>query len=92
MNYYHTCPDCGANLDPGEKCDCREEDINARCELQNSQTPIQPEHKELNLVSWNGRDPIYDLRGWNEDHTKMTKGVTFGNEEYKELVNKLKEE
>ena len=23
MAYYHTCPDCGANLDPGEKCDCQ---------------------------------------------------------------------
>lgn len=26
---YHTCPYCGANLDPGEHCDCeneREED------------------------------------------------------------------
>lgn len=22
---YHTCPDCGANLDPGEQCDCWEE-------------------------------------------------------------------
>lgn len=22
MRYYHTCPDCGANLDPGERCDC----------------------------------------------------------------------
>lgn len=22
MNYYHTCSYCGANLDPGEKCDC----------------------------------------------------------------------
>ena len=19
---YHTCPHCGANLDPGERCDC----------------------------------------------------------------------
>ena len=27
MNY-HTCPDCGAALDPGEICDCR----NARTE------------------------------------------------------------
>jgi len=26
-NYYHTCPVCGANLDPGERCDCEEEDI-----------------------------------------------------------------
>ncbi len=24
MAYYHTCPRCGANLDPGEKCECRE--------------------------------------------------------------------
>lgn len=23
--YYHTCELCGANLDPNEKCDCREE-------------------------------------------------------------------
>lgn len=22
MAYYTTCPDCKANLDPGEKCDC----------------------------------------------------------------------
>lgn len=22
MSYYKTCPDCGANLDPGERCDC----------------------------------------------------------------------
>ena len=20
---YHTCPRCGANLDPGERCDCQ---------------------------------------------------------------------
>lgn len=23
MSYYRTCPYCGANLDPGERCDCR---------------------------------------------------------------------
>lgn len=22
MAYYNTCASCGANLDPGEKCDC----------------------------------------------------------------------
>ena len=22
---YRTCPDCGASLDPGEICDCKEE-------------------------------------------------------------------
>lgn len=25
MSYYTTCPDCGANLDPGERCDCQNE-------------------------------------------------------------------
>lgn len=22
MSYYRMCPNCGANLDPGERCDC----------------------------------------------------------------------
>ena len=27
MSYFHTCPHCGANLDPGESCaDCREKE------------------------------------------------------------------
>lgn len=25
MNYYRVCPFCGAHLDPGERCDCRDE-------------------------------------------------------------------
>ncbi len=24
MEYFRTCPHCGAHLDPGEKCDCLE--------------------------------------------------------------------
>ena len=24
MAYYKTCPECGAALDPGEICDCKE--------------------------------------------------------------------
>lgn len=24
MAYYDICPDCGAHLDPGEKCDCKD--------------------------------------------------------------------
>ena len=26
--------------------------------------------KELNLVGWEGREPVYDIRAWNEDHSK----------------------
>ncbi|MDF2908775.1 MAG: hypothetical protein K0R34_4096 [Herbinix sp.] len=24
MSYYHACPNCSANLDPGESCDCQQ--------------------------------------------------------------------
>ena len=41
--------------------------------------------KELNLISWNGRDPKYDIRDWAPDHEKMGKGVTLSDEEIKEL-------
>lgn len=27
MAYYNTCPKCGSNLDPGEKCDCEREKV-----------------------------------------------------------------
>jgi hypothetical protein len=37
--------------------------------------------KELNLISWNDREPKYDLRDWSADHTKMGKGVTLTKEE-----------
>lgn len=33
--------------------------------------------KELNLVSWNDKDPKYDIREWSPDHAKMGKGVTL---------------
>lgn len=37
--------------------------------------------KELNLISWNERDPKYDIREWSPDHAKMGKGVTLSPEE-----------
>ena len=48
--------------------------------------------KELNLVSWNEREPKFDIRDWNEDHTRMRKGVTPTNEEAEVLFNVLSEE
>ena len=48
-------------------------------------------HKELNMVSWDDREPIYDFRGWNEEHTLMTKGITLSLDEYEELVDKFNE-
>ncbi|MFP7291096.1 YdbC family protein [Enterococcus hirae] len=41
--------------------------------------------KELNLVSWNGRPPKFDLRDWAPEHEKMGKGLTLTNEEFESL-------
>ncbi|HEA4085553.1 TPA: YdbC family protein [Enterococcus faecium] len=41
--------------------------------------------KELNLVSWNGRPPKFDLRDWAPDHEKMGEGLTLTNEEFEQL-------
>lgn len=41
--------------------------------------------KELNLVSWNGRKPKYDIREWSPEHDKMGKGVTLSKEELEAL-------
>ena len=48
--------------------------------------------KELNLISWNGKEAKYDLREWAPDHEKMGKGVTLSNDELKalkELLNSI---
>ena len=37
--------------------------------------------KELNLVSWNEREPKYDIREWSPDHDRMGKGVSLTEEE-----------
>ncbi|OLO42698.1 hypothetical protein BTR23_01430 [Alkalihalophilus pseudofirmus] len=41
--------------------------------------------KELNLVSWNGREAKFDLRDWAPNHEKMGKGLTLSKEEIIEL-------
>ncbi|MBR6566341.1 MAG: YdbC family protein [Spirochaetaceae bacterium] len=41
---------------------------------------------ELNLVSWSGRDPKYDIRSWSPDHKKMGKGITMTKDELKTLA------
>lgn len=46
--------------------------------------------KELNLVSWNGAVPKYDLRDWSPEHEKMGKGITLSADEVQELYKVLK--
>ena len=47
--------------------------------------------KELNLISWNGREPKYDIRDWDPEHLKMGKGVTLTEKELKNLKDLLGE-
>ena len=47
--------------------------------------------KELNIISWNGAAPKYDLRDWSPDHEKMGKGVTMSREEAEMLYKLLAE-
>ena len=44
--------------------------------------------KELNIVSWNGREPKYDLRSWSPEGIPL-RGVTLTEDEAKELQKVL---
>ena len=43
----------------------------------------------LRKISWNDREPKYDIRPWKDE--KCGKGVTLTDEELKGLLDKLKE-
>lgn len=45
--------------------------------------------KELNIISWNGKEAKYDLRDWAPGHEKMGKGVTLSGDELKKLRDVL---
>lgn len=47
---------------------------------------------EVNMVSWNDREPKIDIRRWNEDHTSMSKGISMTIEEARmlaEILNRI---
>ena len=46
--------------------------------------------RELNLISWNDRPPKYDIRDWDPNHEKMSKGTTLSQEEMEILVDLMK--
>ena len=41
--------------------------------------------RELNLISWNGKEPKYDIREWGPEHEKMGKGITLSAKDVKAL-------
>jgi hypothetical protein len=55
MAYYHICPDCGAALDPDERCDCQDRKPAAYCFM--CSRPLYPED------SSHDQDPAYEIDG-----------------------------
>ena len=48
--------------------------------------------KELNMISWDDREPVYDIRTWNAEHTEYRSGVTITSGQMavlKELLSKM---
>lgn len=37
--------------------------------------------KELTVVSWNNREPKYDIRSWSPQKERMGRGITFSKDE-----------
>ena len=47
--------------------------------------------RELNVISWNGSAPKFDIREWDPLHEKMTKGISFTKAEAIEICKWLTE-
>lgn len=47
--------------------------------------------KELNYISWDDREPVYDIRTWSSDHSEYGKGVTVTAGEMKRLQELIKD-
>jgi len=48
--------------------------------------PGNERHIEVNRISWFGKEPKIDIRGWNKDRSECGKGITMSEEEYKQII------
>lgn len=46
--------------------------------------------KEVNRVSWNGKEAKIDLRSWSPSYSRMSKGITLTDQEWQALVSLIK--
>lgn len=47
--------------------------------------------KEINLVSWNGAEPKFDIRNWHPGRERSGKGITLTKEEIMNLMDAMEE-
>lgn len=45
---------------------------------------------KVKRIEWNGGEPKIDIRSWNEDDTRMGKGITLTDGEVDNLIEILK--
>ena len=48
--------------------------------------------KEINLISWNGKEPKYDIRSFSPNREKCGKGITLNADEAAALLKELQKE
>lgn len=48
-------------------------------------------NKELNLISWNGGKPKYDIRDWDPEHLHMSRGITLHPEEMNQIRSLMRD-
>lgn len=48
--------------------------------------------KEINLISWNGNEPKYDIRSFSPNHERCGKGITLTADEAAALLKALQKE
>ena len=48
--------------------------------------------KDINLISWNGKEPKYDIRSFSPNREKCGKGITLNADEAAALLKALQKE
>ena len=48
--------------------------------------------KEINLISWNGKEPKYDIRSFSPNRENCGKGITLNADEAAALLKALQKE
>ena len=45
--------------------------------------------REVNIVAWNGKPPKFDIRDWDPEHERMSRGITLHEREAVKLAKIL---
>lgn len=48
--------------------------------------------RELNIVTWGDNEPKYDIRDWNKEHNRFSRGLSFSKDELKALAKAINAE